>query len=325
MKWQPIAQKAGKAIFFSICGVTGAFSIITILAAWIMVRPGSKKNYDCIPSISYGKLEPLTLKTSDGLQLHAWVQLSRKTTANKWVLILHGYRSDRDILQTRRRFFIRRGYHTLLLHFRGHGSSDAARISYGFDERKDVRAAVDFIRSLHPGEAVEIGIDGISMGAAATAYAVAHESIKPDWVILESCYDNIRRALINRLELHIYSPFVPLIARPLEFVAAHLFRLRLEDLDAAKALETIRCPALVLAGDSEKVLKIAEVEYIYGRIPEPKRLVYFPGAGHEDFLLREPRRFIKAVGDFLKQFSPWQPQEPTPPIKIAEKIVEHSE
>jgi hypothetical protein len=54
MKWQPIAQKAGKAIFFTICGVTGAFSISTILAAWIMVRPGSKKNYDCIPRISYG-------------------------------------------------------------------------------------------------------------------------------------------------------------------------------------------------------------------------------------------------------------------------------
>jgi uncharacterized protein len=325
MKWHPIAKKAGKALFFTIFGATGAFSVGTVLAAWIMIKPGSKKNYDCIPRISYGKLEPLTLTTSDGLQLHAWVQLSRKATANKWVLILHGYRSDRDILQTRRRFFTRRGYHTLLLHFRGHGSSDAARISYGFNERKDVRAAVDFIRSLHPGDPVEIGIDGISMGAAATAYAVAYEWIRPDWVILESCYDNIRRALANRLELHIYSPFVPLIARPLEFVATHLFRLRLEDLDAAKALEAIRCPALVLAGDSEKVLKIAEVEYVYGRIPEPKRMVYFPGAGHEDFLLREPRRFIKAVGDFLKEFSPRQPQEPTPPLKIAEKIVEHSE
>jgi len=327
IKWPPVAKKAGKVLFFTICGFTGAFSVSTVIAAWIMVRP-SGKDYDCIPSISYGKLEPLRLTTSDGLQLHAWVQLSRKATSNRWVLLLHGYRSDRDILQTRRRFFIRRGYHTLLLHFRGHGSSDSARISYGYNERKDVKAGIDFIRSLHPGQPVEIGIDGISMGAAAAAYAVAYESINPDWVILESCYDNIRRALMNRLELHFFSLFVPLIAWPLEFVAQHLFRLRVEDLDAAKALEKIRCPVLLLAGDSEKVLKTADVEYIYGCIPEPKRLVFFPGAAHEDLLIHDPRRFVKAVGGFLRDFSPMQsaPTETAASrFEIAEKIVEQTE
>jgi len=253
------------------------------------------------------------------------VQLSRNATSNKWVLLLHGYRSDREILQTRRRFFIRRGFHTLLLHFRGHGGSEPAYISYGFNERKDVKAAIEFIRSLHPGQPVQIGIDGISMGAAAAAYAVAYESVNPDWVILESCYDNLRRALTNRLELHVFSPFVPLIARPLEFVAAHLFRLRLEDLNAAKALEKIRCPVLVLAGDSEKVLKIAEVEHLYQQIPEPKRLMLFPGAGHEDLLIRDPRRFVKAVGSFLREFSAGEPtpaQEQVSPVEIAEKIAE---
>lgn len=325
IKWHQTGKRAGKALLITLCGVTGAFSVSTIIAAWVLVRPGSK-GYDCIPHISYGKLEPLTLTTSDGLQLHAWVQLSMKATSNRWVLLLHGYRSDREILQIRRRFFIRRGYHTLLLHFRGHGSSEAARISYGFNERKDIRAAIEFIRSLHPGQAVEIGIDGISMGAAATAYAVAYESINPDWVILESCYDNLRRALINRLELHLFSPFIPLIAWPLEFVATHLFRLRMEDLDAARALQQIRCPVLVLAGDSEKVLKTTEVEYLYGCIPEPKRLVFFPGAGHEDLLIHDPRRFIKSVGNFLRDFSHRQPLEPvTPPLQIAEKIVEKAD
>lgn len=319
-----MAKKAGKAILFTICGVTGAFSVSTVIAAWIMVRPG-QRNYDCIPRISYGKLEPITLQASDGVQLHAWVQLSRKALSNKWVLILHGYRSDRDILQTRRRFFIRRGYHTLLLHFRGHGSSDSARISYGMDERRDVKAGIDFIRSLYPGQPLEIGIDGISMGAAAASFAVAYEDINPDWVILESCYDNIRRALTNRLKLHVYSPIVPLIARPLEFVAQHVFNLRVEELDPANALRKIRCPVLVLAGDSEKVLQIAEVEYLYGCIPEPKQLVFFPGAGHEDLFIHNPRRFIKNVDAFLRQYSPRQDAPPSSNVEIAEKIVEQSE
>jgi uncharacterized protein len=235
---------------------------------------------------------------------------------------LHGYRSDRDVLQTRRRFFIRRGYHVLLLHFRGQGSSEAANTSYGFNERMDVRAAMEFIRSVRPGQPVQIGIDGVSMGAAAAAYAVAYESVNPDWVILESCYDNIHQALANRLEQHISGLFVPLISRPLEFVGKHVFQLPLESLNPAKALEKIQCPVLVLAGDSEKVLKAEDVERLYQGIPEPKRLVFFPGAAHEDLLAYDPRRYIKAVTDFLRVFSQHQAlnrEMPTEPSTIDDR------
>ena len=194
----------------------------------------------------------------------------------------------------------------MLLHFRGHGGSEPAPISYGFRERKDVRAAIDFIRLIHRGSPVEIGIDGVSMGAAAAAYAVALESIHPDWVILESCYDDIRKALANRLNAHVPVPLVPVVARPLEFVGEHIFQLPMDDLNPARALEKIQCPVLVLAGDSEGVLKVEEVEKMYRSIPEPKRLVFFPGAAHEDLLLHDPRRYIDAVSTFLKEFSPSQ-------------------
>jgi uncharacterized protein len=303
MKWQTIAKRAGKIFIYASSVVSGAFFIGSVVGAWIMVRSGPKKDYDCIGRIAFGKLESLSLMTSDGVKLHAWVQLSQKATSNRWVLLLHGYRSNRDVLHTRRRFFVKRGYHTLLLHFRGHGSSEASRISYGFDERKDVKAAIEFIRSVNPVQPVEIGIDGISMGAAATAFAVAYESINPDWIILESCYDNISRALINRLEERFSRPFVPIIAQSLEFAGKHVFQLPMKDLNPTKALEKMHCPVLVLAGDSEKVLKSAEVERLYQAIPEPKRLVFFPGAAHEDLLVFDPRRYIGAATDFLNEFS----------------------
>jgi alpha-beta hydrolase superfamily lysophospholipase len=317
MKWRPIAKCAGKIFLYASSILIGASSAGAVLSAWIMVKPNRNRDYDCIGQIHFGKLQPLSLVTSDGIKLHAWMQLSPKSTSNRWALLLHGYRSDREILQTRRSFFVRRGYHTLLLHFRGHGSSEAARISYGFNERKDVKAAMDYIRALHPGQPVEIGIDGVSMGAAAAAYAVALESINPDWVILESCYDNLHRALANRLEKHVSSPFIPIIARPLEFVAEHVFGLPMEDLDPAKALQKIHCPVLVLAGDSEEVLKAEEVEHLYLGIPEGKRLVFFPGAAHEDLLLYDPHRYIKAVTDFLSEFSLRQPGDQTiPPASL---------
>jgi len=306
MKLLTVAKKTGKIFLYASGVFLGTYAIGSLIAAWVMVRPGSKQDYDCIDHITFGKLEPISLKTSDGVKLHAWVQWSHKTTLKRWVLLLHGYRSDREVLQSRRRFFIRRGYHVLILHFRGHGGSEPTRISYGFDERKDIKAAIDFIRLIHRHQPVEIGIDGVSMGAAAAAYAVAYESINPDWVILESCYDNINQALENRLGKHVPVPLVPFVARPMEFMGKHVFGLPLEDLNPTKALESIHCPVLVLAGDSEGILTTEEVEKLFQSIPEPKRLVFFPGAEHEDLLLHDPRRYIKTVNAFLKEFSPSQ-------------------
>lgn len=303
MRRDSVAKKAGKMILVASSLLAGVFSIGFVFGAWIMVRPGSKRDYDCVGRVTFGKIEPLSLTTEDGLHLHAWTQRSPKTTANRWVILLHGYRSDRQVLETRRRFFVRRGYHVLLLHFRGHGGSDSANISYGFNERKDVKAAIAYLRSIYSEKPLEIGIDGVSMGAAAAAFAVAYESIQPDWVILESCYDNINHALANRLRRRLSAPLVPAVAFPLEFFGKHVFQLPLEELNPTRALEKIRCPVLVLAGDSELVLKASEVEALYSRIPEPKRLEFFPGATHEDLLVYDPRRFIKTVNRFLKEFS----------------------
>jgi alpha-beta hydrolase superfamily lysophospholipase len=95
----------------------------------------------------------------------------------------------------------------------------------------------------------------------------------------------------------------------------------MEDLNPTKALEKIHCPVLVLAGDSEKVLRTEEVENLYLSIPEPKRLVFFPGAAHEDLLVYDPRRYINAVTGFLSKFSP----TPSSDAQIAAEPAERKE
>jgi len=307
--------KIPRLALFTAAGLGLAYVGWGMLAAWLLVRPRNRRDYDCVPQIRYGRLEPLTLFTSDGLRLHAWVLLARKASPDDWVLLLHGYRSDRAVLQNRARFFSLRGYNVLLLHFRGHGGSDRARISYGYYERHDVKAAFDFIRSLRPGRDVRIGINAISMGAAAASYAVGQGDIEPVWMVLESCYDNIRHALANRIARRVGEWVTPLVAWPVEQVVEHIMRLRAEDLDPAKALEKARCPVLLLAGDSERVLKLMEIEYLYGCLPEPKRLELFPGAGHNDLLAYDPRRFARAVRGFLRDYAPRQAEQPAqPPI-----------
>jgi hypothetical protein len=57
---------------------------------------------------------------------------------------------------------------------------------------------------------------------------------------------------------------------------------------------------------------MVEIEYLYGCIPEPKRCVLFPGAGHEDLLAYDPRRYAKAVGSFLREHAAQEVAAPIP-------------
>lgn len=296
-------RKLGRVLLIGAGALAASLVGTCVAAGWMLVRPSKERRFDSIAQIRYGRLHSVQLFTADGLTLHAWALLSRFAAPGDWVIQLHGYRSDRTASHRRVRFFARRGFNVLLLHFRGHGSSEAARISYGYNERNDVRAAFEFLRSLQTGTPVRIGISGISMGAAAASYAVGAGLIDPDWMILESCYDNIRHAFENRLAESFGESLAPLLARPVEVVVEQLVHLRAEDLDPARALEKARCPILVIAGDSEKVLKLVEIEYLYGCIPEPKRLALFPGAGHGDLLAADPRRYSRVVGSFLREFS----------------------
>jgi uncharacterized protein len=303
MKLKTATKSIGAAALIASSIVAGAYSLGAVIGAWIMLRPGPRRDYDCIGRVCFGKLEPVSLTTEDGFHLHAWMHRCENTDSNRWVILLHGYRSDRLVLQNRRKFFARRGYNTLLLHFRGNGGSESSRISYGYNERKDVKAAMDYLKTNYSSSSMEIGIDGVSMGAAAAAFAVACESINPDWVILESCYDKLDHALVNRIRSHLSSHLVPVVAKPLEFAGEHVFHLPVKEINPIKALEKIHCPSLILAGDSEMVLKTTEVEELFRAIPEPKRLEFFPGAVHEDLLVHDPRRFIKTVNAFLRDFS----------------------
>lgn len=296
-------KSLGKGLLFAAGTFAASFVGASVVSGWLLVRPSKRHRFDSIPRIRYGKLRAIQLFSSDGLRLHAWVLLSRFAAPTDWVIQLHGYRSDRAASHRRTRFFARRGFNVLLLHFRGHGSSEAARISYGYNERRDVQAAFEFLRSLRIGPSLRIGINGISMGAAAAAFAVGEGRIDPAWMILESCYDNVQHALENRLAQRFGESLAPLLAWPLELVVEQMVHLRAEDLDPAKALEKSRCPVLLMAGDSEIVLKMVEIEYLYGCIPEPKRLAIFPGAGHGDLLASDPRRYIRIAGSFLREFA----------------------
>lgn len=105
----------------------------------------------------------LYLRTKDGLRLCAdfWTQDQPAPT----VILCHGYRISRQHLRPVAALQYARGYNILLFDFRGHGESDAAIISVGNAEVRDIEAAIAFASRQKETLAGQIILHGFSMGA----------------------------------------------------------------------------------------------------------------------------------------------------------------
>ena len=135
-----------------------------------------------------GAAEELAIAARDGIKLHSW--LFRSPTAEASVIVLHGHGGNKHTLLPLAHFLFPR-YNVLLLDHRGHGESDGARTTIGYEERLDVHGAVDRLleRGLGP-----VGIYGMSMGGA-TAILAAAEDPRIAAVVADSPFARLRWAV----------------------------------------------------------------------------------------------------------------------------------
>ncbi len=237
---------------------------------------------------------PVTLETVDGVALSGWHVVADEERA---VLLLHGISSNRRQMNRRAELFARLGYSSLLYDARGHGESGKARVTMGWNERRDLAAAYQYLRDC---DYTCIGVDGVSMGAATAAMACG--DLDFDFVILESCYDTLDHAWRNRLAL-VRVPHV--ITYPLRWLFERRIGARAKEIEPLRFLEQCTAPTLILGGDSELEIKVSETQSLYDRCAaEQKRIHFFRGAGHDNFASRYSEEFQRVVTGFLEETAP---------------------
>src|SRR5262245_20590975 len=143
----------------------GRFTAQFLVSRWL-TRPARRK-IRRTPSHHGLDWEPLTLRTEDGYRLHGWLVAPPCPRAT--MLLFHGLEWTREDMLSRLPFLVSAGYRCITIDHRAHGESAGRISSFGLNERHDVRAVLALARQHWPGQ--PIGLLGISMGAAAIAYA----------------------------------------------------------------------------------------------------------------------------------------------------------
>ena len=73
----------------------------------------------------------------------------------------------------------------------------------------------------------------------------------------------------------------------------------LTEVDVAGAVSHARTPLLVMHGEADTFVPPYMARRIYDACSTKKRLDYFPGAGHCQACLSDPKRYFSEVFDFL--------------------------
>lgn len=183
-RWRGIALSVGLQVF------TGGLFATSFLV-WMVARgvrkaltPTRSAIFHTPADLDITTFHPVQFATEDGLTLRGWYVPSRNGAA---VLLAHGYGDNRVDMLPELRILAGQGYGVLAFDLRGHGSSDDALVTLGDHERRDIRAALDWLTRQPDVDPDHIGAIGFSMGGAALACVAANDD-RLRAVVLEATF-----------------------------------------------------------------------------------------------------------------------------------------
>ncbi len=250
------------------------------------------------PPVTWTAIEPVRIRTSDGLELGAWYMPGRPDGPS--AVLLHGYRNCRMESMKLAEILVNEGYSVLAVTLRAHGDSEGNYTDVGYSSRHDVVAAVAWLEARRPGK--PILVQGTSMGAAAAIYAADELQTRVSAYILECPYDDIRTAIRHRISRQLPCPLDSVAYAGLRLFAP-IFLPDLEQMAPLNHVAAIPAsvPVLVVAGGRDERARPEEVRAISERIPGHARLMVFPQADHGSFLEQCGEQYRAAVLEFVRK------------------------
>jgi pimeloyl-ACP methyl ester carboxylesterase len=131
-------------------------------------------------------------------KLEAWF-INQDSVKNGIVILFHGYSGSKSGMLNYSKEFEKLGFATFLVDFMGSGGSEGNQTTIGFKESRDVKKAYNYVLSEFPNS--KIILFGSSMGAVSIMKAVVDFDLKPDKLILECPFGEMRTTVQKRFEI----------------------------------------------------------------------------------------------------------------------------
>jgi len=213
------------------------------------------------------------------------------------VVLLHGVRSNRSGVVNRVPFLHSAGYSVLAIDFQAHGESPGDHITFGYLERHDARAAVEWLRGRLPDK--KIAVIGVSMGAAAAV--MNGSALGADALIVETMYPSLGEAVDNRMRDNL-GWWGPMFSWVLLAQTKPRLGFWSSELSPISKIEEVGAPVFVIAGEKDTYTLLGESTRIFEKAREPKEFWQVENARHDDMCAFTTEDYSRRVIAFLAKW-----------------------
>ncbi|MEW6516123.1 MAG: CocE/NonD family hydrolase [candidate division FCPU426 bacterium] len=250
--------------------------------------------------------ERVTLTTEDGLELTGWFIPTTRTTAA--VVIGHGYPFDKGNILPATAFLLRR-FNCLYLDFRAFGESQGKFTTFGYDERKDVAAAMEYLKTRPEVGTGRIGQYGFSLSASIFIQA-NHPDAKA--LVADSPFVDFETMMHDGYRWARGPLKLPLIWLSKWYGRIFLKR-RAEDASAINAVRDLRFPVLFIHGEQDRQIPPWHSRKLFEACPAAGKEIWLvPGADHGQAMVVQRTAYQERVTEFFHRYLEAEQEKKTP-------------
>jgi pimeloyl-ACP methyl ester carboxylesterase len=275
------------ALALAVAGAVLALLLVATALAFRITHPKRRRPGAEIALLEGLRHRRVEFPSTDGKRLVGLFLEGRPGDAA--IVVCHGIGAYKENLLGVGRLLNLQGFPVLLFDFRGHGESEADSVSIGPKEARDVLGAFEFLRS----EGYRrFGLFGLSMGAAAAAYA-APQVPELAAVVLDSCPASLERIMRH---LRRRSPILVGLVGRLTLASWRLFTgFPAKAVRPVDEIEKIPVPLLLIHGDADRLIDPKDLDLLFERARSPKEKLVVPGAAHGETFRKGNERYQDAV------------------------------
>ncbi|HSP64752.1 MAG TPA: alpha/beta fold hydrolase, partial [Candidatus Deferrimicrobium sp.] len=258
-----------------------------LLVAWAALRSASPRvlaRLFRIPHVPTGvtpaevglEAEDVTIIGPRGRQLRAWFVAASAAGRQPAALVLHGWTGSASLMLPLARPLLAAGLHVLMLDARCHGRSDDDAFSSMPDFAADAERALAWLRTHPRVDPERIALVGHSVGAGA-CLMVADRDPRIAAVVSISSMADPAEFMGEAMRRHAVPGFIVWFA--LHEIQRALGQ-RFTDFAPLVTIARLRVPVLLIHGDADPVVPLADAEALRAVAPAGTDLLVIPGADH---------------------------------------------
>jgi fermentation-respiration switch protein FrsA (DUF1100 family) len=248
--------------------------------------------------------EDVTIDVGEGIILSGWL-FENELNGDCGVILHHGRGGARIETTVYVPLFWDRGCDLLMFDMRHHGESTGEYSTYGYYEKQDTLKVLAWFARRTGLEVSQIGLMGLSFGAATVLQAAA---LEPDlaFAAAEAPFQDLPTLIGEQAEVR-YGP----VARAILTPPVLLFAGWRADFDPAAvspllAAREIQAPVFLIHSLQDDSIPPAQGQAIYANITHDRKVLYVTdwGAPHAQCMKKDPETFEAYMDDFLDKYVP---------------------